>query len=46
MIELIINCNVTKSDNEINRLIDNAERLRLDNAQHYQQQSKNCMHFF
>ena len=35
MIELIINCNVTKSDNEINRLRDNAERLRLDNAQHY-----------
>ena len=32
MIELIINCNATKSNNEVNRITGGAERLRLDNA--------------
>ena len=32
MIELIFNCNATKSNNKVNRITDGEERLRLDNA--------------
>ena len=32
MIELMLNCNATKSNNEVNRITDGEERLRLDNA--------------
>ena len=32
MIELIFNYNANKSNNKVNRIINGAERLRLDNA--------------
>ena len=32
MIELIFNCNATKSNNKVNRITNGEERLRLDNA--------------
>ena len=32
MIELIVNCNVVRINNEVNKITDGAERLRLDNA--------------
>ena len=35
MIELIVNCYVVRSNNEVNKITDGAERLRLDNALHY-----------
>ena len=35
MIELIFNCYVVRSNNEVNKITDGAERLRLDNALHY-----------
>ena len=31
MIDLIVNCNVVRSNNEV-KITDGAERLRLDNA--------------
>ena len=32
MIELIFNCNATKSNNKVNRITNGEERLRFDNA--------------
>ena len=32
IIELIINCDVIKIDDEVNRIADDTERIRIDNA--------------